>query len=165
MKKVFLIIVLVMLAAAAAAVYWYAPAREKVLDYYQQIVAQPVVQSETAAVPEPEATPEPAPVAVPETTAEPAPVEDVVPVEEPEPQPEPAPEPEPAPLPALNAEAEALLPKAEAGDPVAQFNLARQYVLGYRYYESVPQTDTGGRVEDTKALGRTRVKELGKIVP
>ena len=28
-----------------------------------------------------------------------------------------------------------------------------------------PQTDTGGRVEDTKALGRTRVKELGKIVP
>lgn len=25
--------------------------------------------------------------------------------------------------------------------------------------------DTGGRVENTKALGRTRVKELGKIVP
>ena len=37
---------------------------------------------------------------------------------------------EPAPLPALNAEAEALLPKAEGGDAVAQFNLARQYVLG-----------------------------------
>lgn len=30
---------------------------------------------------------------------------------------------------------------------------------------AVPQTDTGGRVEDTKALGRTQVKELGKIVP
>jgi hypothetical protein len=28
----------------------------------------------------------------------------------------------------------------------------------------VPQTDTGRRVEDTKANGRTRVKELGKIV-
>ena len=27
------------------------------------------------------------------------------------------------------------------------------------------QTDTGGRVENTKALERTRVKELGKIVP
>lgn len=33
-------------------------------------------------------------------------------------------------MPALNAEAEALLPKAESGDPVAQFNLARQYALG-----------------------------------
>ena len=30
---------------------------------------------------------------------------------------------------------------------------------------AVPQTDTGGRVEYTKALERTRVKELGKIVP
>ena len=30
---------------------------------------------------------------------------------------------------------------------------------------AVPQTDTGGRAEDAKALGRTRVKELGKIVP
>ncbi len=29
----------------------------------------------------------------------------------------------------------------------------------------VPQTDTGGRVENTKALERTRVKELGKIEP
>jgi hypothetical protein len=29
----------------------------------------------------------------------------------------------------------------------------------------VPQTDTGGQVENTKALERTRVKELGKIVP
>ena len=30
---------------------------------------------------------------------------------------------------------------------------------------TVPQTDTGGQVENTKALERTRVKELGKIVP
>ena len=29
----------------------------------------------------------------------------------------------------------------------------------------VPQTDTGGQVENTKALERTRVKELGKMVP
>ena len=30
---------------------------------------------------------------------------------------------------------------------------------------TVPQTDSGGRVENTKALGRTRVKELGKLAP
>ena len=30
---------------------------------------------------------------------------------------------------------------------------------------TVPQTDTGGRVENTKALERTRVKELGKLAP
>ena len=29
----------------------------------------------------------------------------------------------------------------------------------------VPQTDTGRRVEDTKANGRTLVKELGKLTP
>ncbi len=29
----------------------------------------------------------------------------------------------------------------------------------------VPQTDTGGQVENTEALERTRVKELGKMVP
>ena len=31
--------------------------------------------------------------------------------------------------------------------------------------ETVPQTDTGRQVENTKALERTRVKELGKMVP
>ena len=30
---------------------------------------------------------------------------------------------------------------------------------------TVLKTDTGGRVENTKADERTRVKELGKIVP
>ena len=30
---------------------------------------------------------------------------------------------------------------------------------------TVPQTDTGGQDENSKALERTRVKELGKIVP
>ena len=29
----------------------------------------------------------------------------------------------------------------------------------------VPQTNTGGQVENTKAIGRTVVKELGKIHP
>ena len=29
----------------------------------------------------------------------------------------------------------------------------------------VPQTDSGGQVENTKALGRTLVKELGKLRP
>ena len=31
--------------------------------------------------------------------------------------------------------------------------------------ETVPQTDTGGRDEYSKALERTREKELGKLVP
>ena len=30
---------------------------------------------------------------------------------------------------------------------------------------TVPQTDTGGHVEDTKAIERTLVKELGKLRP
>ena len=29
---------------------------------------------------------------------------------------------------------------------------------------SVPQTNTGGRVENTKALERTMIKELGKLL-
>ena len=32
-------------------------------------------------------------------------------------------------------------------------------------YLSVPQTDTGGLVEDTEAFERIPVKELGKITP
>ena len=30
---------------------------------------------------------------------------------------------------------------------------------------TVPQTDSGGQVEKTKALERTQVKELGKLTP
>ena len=30
---------------------------------------------------------------------------------------------------------------------------------------TVPQTDSGGWVENTKALGKTLVKELGKLTP
>ena len=32
-------------------------------------------------------------------------------------------------------------------------------------YVTVPQTNTGGRGEDPKALERTRLKELGKMTP
>ena len=32
-------------------------------------------------------------------------------------------------------------------------------------HETVPQTDTGGLVEHTKALERTLLKELGKLPP
>jgi hypothetical protein len=31
--------------------------------------------------------------------------------------------------------------------------------------KTVPQTDTGGQVENTKALERTTLKELGKMLP
>ena len=37
--------------------------------------------------------------------------------------------------------------------------------VSFSYAVTVPETDTGGQVENTKALERTLVKELGKIVP
>ena len=37
--------------------------------------------------------------------------------------------------------------------------------LSFRHFLTVPETDTGGQVENTKALERTWVKELGKIAP
>ena len=37
---------------------------------------------------------------------------------------------------------------------------AKQIAVG-----PVPQTDTGGRVENTEALERFTVKELGKLTP
>ena len=37
--------------------------------------------------------------------------------------------------------------------------------LSFRLQGTVPETDTGGRDEYSKALERTRVKELGKMVP
>ena len=125
MKKIIFTLILVLLLAAAAVVYWYAPARTVAINLYEQYVAPQVARlclAETA-VPAPAApaVEVPAPVAEPA----PAPAPEPAPVQEPQPVAE-----EPAPEPALNAEAEALLPKAEAGDAVAQFNLARQYVLG-----------------------------------
>ena len=37
--------------------------------------------------------------------------------------------------------------------------------LSFRSRKTVPETDTGGQDENSKALERTRVKELGKMVP
>ncbi len=37
--------------------------------------------------------------------------------------------------------------------------------LSFRYYATVLQTDTRELDENSKALERTRVKELGKMVP
>ena len=41
----------------------------------------------------------------------------------------------------------------------------QENLLSFRLFETVPQTDTGGQVENTKALERTLLKELGKMVP
>ena len=41
----------------------------------------------------------------------------------------------------------------------------QEKLLSFRFIATVPQTDTGGQVENTQALERTRVKELGKMVP
>ena len=37
--------------------------------------------------------------------------------------------------------------------------------LSFSLELTVPQTDTGGQVEETKALERTQEKELGKVIP
>ena len=37
--------------------------------------------------------------------------------------------------------------------------------LSFSYVGTVPQTDTGGQDENSKALERTREKELGKLAP
>ena len=37
--------------------------------------------------------------------------------------------------------------------------------LSFSYKETVPETDTGGQVENTEAYETTWVKELGKMVP
>lgn len=120
MKKIFLILTLLVVAVAAILVWNYAPVQAVVSpeggEAAESTVAE-VPASEPAVAPAPEPTPAPA--------EEPAPAP--APVEEPAPAVEPAPAPE---LPALTAEAEALLPRAEGGDAVAQFNLARLYALG-----------------------------------
>ena len=50
------------------------------------------------------------------------------------------------------------------GTEVIDAKLPRK-VSKHKHYKTVPQTDTGGQVEHTKAHERTRVKELGKMVP
>ena len=46
-------------------------------------------------------------------------------------------------------------------DPI----LPRKVAYYVEIMVTVPQTDSGGWVENTKALERTRVKELGKLTP
>ena len=41
----------------------------------------------------------------------------------------------------------------------------QENLLSFRLFETVPQTDTGGQVENTKAIEITMVKELGKMPP
>ena len=49
---------------------------------------------------------------------------------------------------------------SEVSDPMLSRKTSKEtYVL------PVPQTDTGSRVENTKAIERTMVKELGKMAP
>ena len=50
-------------------------------------------------------------------------------------------------------------------DTKAQMPCFQEKLLSDEHKRTVPQTDTGGQVENTKALERTRVKELGKMVP
>ena len=110
MKKIFLILTILVVAVAAVLVWMYAPTRSE--------VTPEIAPAELAAA-----------ESIPAETPAPEPV--VAPVAEPEVEPVPVEEPAPEPgLPALTAEAEALLPHAEAGDAVAQFNLARLYALG-----------------------------------
>ncbi len=51
-------------------------------------------------------------------------------------------------------------PEAEVADPCCQ-----EKPLSDDSLVTVPQTDTGRRVENTKVIGRTFVKELGKLAP
>ena len=41
----------------------------------------------------------------------------------------------------------------------------QENLLDYRYFKSVPKTDTGGQIENIKVNGRTMVEELGKLTP
>jgi hypothetical protein len=52
------------------------------------------------------------------------------------------------------------VPEAEVVKPSC-----REKPLSVEFWVPVPQTDTGRRVEYTKAIGRTFVKELGKLAP
>ncbi len=46
-----------------------------------------------------------------------------------------------------------------------RIDLAAERFLETALHKTVPETDTGGLVENTKALERTTFKELGKIPP
>ena len=48
----------------------------------------------------------------------------------------------------------------DVGDPVLPRKASSDVDI-----RPVPETDTGGQVENTKAIGRTVVKEFGKMPP
>ncbi len=50
--------------------------------------------------------------------------------------------------------------EAEVAEP-----RCREKLLSDEVWATVPQTDTGRRVENTQANGRTLVKELGNLAP
>ena len=51
------------------------------------------------------------------------------------------------------------------GKPITVVIRLPRKTAKHMLHEPVPQTDTGGRVEYTKALERFTVKELGKLTP
>lgn len=149
-KTIFAVVLVLILAGISAGVYYYAPARAVAQECWvavEQAALKIAGESREAAeqirkmlATEEKVSTTPAPVPAAVEPAAPAPAtEPVADEHEPAPAPEPAPAQEsvpevnlekPAPLPELNEEAAALLPKAESGDAVSQFNLARQYALG-----------------------------------
>ena len=52
-----------------------------------------------------------------------------------------------------------------AASAVKQLEVVPRKASKLQFNKTVPQTDTGGRDEYSKALERTREKELGKLVP
>ena len=50
-------------------------------------------------------------------------------------------------------------------EPKALIPCFQEKPLSFSPVLTVPQTDTGGRVENTQALERTQEKELGKLIP
>ena len=52
-------------------------------------------------------------------------------------------------------------PRVEVIDP----KLPRKAAFCVDWLVTVPQSDSGGQVENTKAFERTPVKELGKLTP
>ena len=61
---------------------------------------------------------------------------------------------------ALNSETRRRAASGEASDPMLPRKSSSE-----RFEVPVPQTDAGGQVENTEAIERTLVKELGKLPP
>ena len=57
------------------------------------------------------------------------------------------------------------VPRAPRGERIAMVNRLPRKSAKHIAVGPVPQTDTGGRVENTEALERFTVKELGKLTP